>query len=479
MQPTSRFHHVAAAGAILAGVGILAQSRAAVVAGVVLGCWLLVSQYTALERFEETTEQLSVELTPLQNTVAIEEELSVTAEASISVPVRTSVDITVELPPGAELTTGADPQLQLEPGETASATTFACSFPVAGEFTFPPVTVDLLDPRGSVSERIRRDPAQTIRVDPREPRNVHVGQGGERVTAYGEHPAGQDTSGIVPAETRQYVAGDTLSQIDWKATARMQSPQVREFEGETDRRTVIAIDHSHTMNQGPSGETMLDYAREVALGFARAAESVDDPLGLYAIGDDGITTQQSPTSSPRGYQRIRNALHDLSPTDPEGNVTTAMEASDRLTRPQDARSTARALSTESPFARTVAPFLEDSSAYVRRIESDTLFGAVERLVAETTGDVWLVLLTADVGRNRLRDVASLVANDGGSLSLFLTPRVLFDVGAMEDLNQAYDRYASFESFRRTVGGNQRTDVFELGPGDRLDALLTARRRVRR
>jgi hypothetical protein len=87
-------------------------------------------------------------------------------------------------------------------------------------------------------------------------------------------------------------------------------------------------------------------------------------------------------------------------------------------------------------------------------------------------------LTADTGRNRIRDVASLVANEGGYLSLFLTPQVLFDAGAMSDLSAAYDRYADFESFRRTVARTPRTEVYEVGPGDRLDALLAARRRAR-
>jgi uncharacterized protein (DUF58 family) len=479
MRPTSRFHHVGAAAAVLAGVGLLAQSAPAVVGGLVLGCWLLVSQFTALEEFQKTTEQLTVELTPVQNVVTVEQEFSVTAEASLTAPARSPVTVTVALPTGAELTSDIDPTCRLEPGETDASTTFRCSFPIAGEFAFPPMSIDLVDHRGTVTETLTRDPKETIRVDPREPHNIHIGQGGERVTAYGEHSAGQDTSGIVPAETRQYMAGDALRQIDWKATARMQSPHVREFEGETDRQTIIAIDHSQVMAQGPDGQTMLDYAREVALGFARAAESVDDPLGLYAIGDHGITTQQLPTSAPRGYQHIRNALYGLSPTNAEGTKRGAKNAGDSLTRPQDARAAARALANEdSPFAQTVAPFLENSEAYVHRIESDPLFRGIERLFAETTGEVWLILLTADTGRNRLRDIASLAANNGGSLSLFLTPRVLFDAGAMDDLNQAYERYASFETFRRTVGGNQRTNVFELGPGDRLEALLTARRRVR-
>jgi len=476
MRPTPRFWHVGAATAVLAGLGVLAQAPVAVVGATALGCWLLVEQFTALRAFQDTTERLTVDVTPVRNVAVVDESLSITAEATLSAPVRSTVEVDFTLPPGAEHG-DRETTLTLAPGETRASTTFACSFPVAGEFDLPPATVTLESHRGTITESVERDPEQQIRIDPRRPRNIHVGQGGERIDAYGKHPGGSGASGLVPEEVREYVSGDALSKIDWKATARMQSPHIREFETETSRQTVIAVDHRHSMDQGPAGQTMLDYAREVAIGYARAAESFDDPVGLYAIGDEGVTVSRNPTSSPRGYQHVRNALHDLAPTQPESGSTG--RAGDQLTRPNAAWSAARQLSDDdSAFARTVAPFLEDTEAYVHRIESDPLFQATRRILAETPGEVWLILLTTDTGRNRLRDTASLVAGEGGHLSLFLTPRVLFDPGAMDDLTAAYDRYASFESFRRTVDGTPRTDVYELGPGDRLDALLAARRRTR-
>jgi len=476
MRPTPRFLQIGTAGTVLVGVGVLAAAPVAVLGGIVLGCWLLVEQYTALRSFEQATERLDVDVSPVRTAAIVDEPLSVTVDATLARPVDTTIEVAIDLPPGAEYG-DESPTLTLEPGETAASTTFSCSFPVAGEFAFPPATVTLANRRDTVTESVPHDPDQSVRIDPRRPRNLHVGQGGDRIDAYGEHPAGSGAAGLVPEEIRQYVTGDALSQIDWKATARLQAPHIREFETETSRQTVIAVDHRHTMDHGPDGQTMLDYAREVGLGYARAAESFDDPLGLYAIGDGGITVRRRPTSSARGYRHVRNALHDLAPTQAEGGAVDA--TSDRLSRPDATWSAARTLSNDdSAFAQTVAPFLADTDAYVHRIDSDPLFRAIRQLLAETSGDVWLVLLTADTGRNRLQDIASLVANEGGHLSLFLTPRVLFDAGAMDDVSAAYDRYADFESFRRTVARTPRTEVYEVGPGDRLDALLAARRRAR-
>lgn len=476
MHPTPRFWTVGASSTFLAGLGVVAQQPVAVLGAAALAAWLLVGQYSAMREFQQTADRLTVEVNPVRTAVVVEEELSVTVSVRLSAPVRSTIEVVVDLPTSASVGSGADTTIVLQPGESAGSTTFTSTFPVAGEFGFPPATVSLTDHLRMVSETIPVETDRTVRVDPRQPRNLHVGQGGERIGAYGEHPAGSGAGGLIPEETRQYVPGDALDKIDWKATARLQSPHVREFEAETDRETVIAIDHSEVMTLGPPGETMLDYAREVALGYARAAESFDDPLGLYAIGDDGITVRQRPTNAPSGYNHIRNVLHSLEPTQGD-SASRGGAASDQLTRPGDARGAAQQLSREdSAFAETVQPFLEDTEAYVHRIESDPVFEAIRQIMAETSGEIWVVVLTTDTGRNRIRDTTSLVGNNGGNLSMFLTPRVLFEPGAMDDLTAAYERYAGFESFRRTVDRGPRTVAYELGPGDKLDALLAARQR---
>ena len=474
MLPTARFWQFAAAGVGLTALGVLAARPLAVLGGLGVGIWLLVTQVSAIQEFEQTVSGLEVDVDTYRDAVVVDEELTVPVTVSLPAPAPAPLSVEVSLPAGG--TTTDTTRLNLEPGETTASTTMRCSFPVAGEFAFPPVSVSLRNAQGTVTETVRVDPDVIVQVNPRRPRNLHVGQGGDRIAAYGEHPAGSGSGGLVPAEVRRYVSGDSLDQIDWKATARLQSPHVREFETETDRKTVLLVDHQAAMTLGPEGETMLDYVREVALGYAQAAESYNDPLGLYAVGDHGITTARQPVSSPAGYRHIRNRLHDLEPTQ-----STAGEAAeqDHLSRPRDARTAAHRLAGEgSPFAETVAPFLADTEAYVHRIGSDPLFEAVRRVLAETSGQVWLVLLTTDTGQNRLRDASSLVASDEGSLSLFLTPRVLFEPGAMDDLTGAYERYSSFESFRRSVNRTPRTEAYELGPGDRLDALLAARRRAR-
>jgi len=59
--------------------------------------------------------------------------------------------------------------------------------------------------------------------------------------------------------------------------------------------------------------------------------------------------------------------------------------------------------------------------------------------------------------------------------VFLTPSILFDPGGLVDLEAAYDRYVEFEEFRRDLARLPGVSAFEVGPGDRLDAVLATGR----
>lgn len=474
MQPTRRTWQHVGLGGVLAGVGLLAAQPASLVGVAGVGAWLLSTQYRTTHTFAQTVDDLTVEVDPLRHSAVVDERLRVTVSAELDDPSPCGVTLTVRLPLTADGPAEADRTIDLAPGETTAATSFTCSFPVAGQFSVPDVEVELTDDGATFTESVTVPVDQTITVDPRHPRNVHVGQGGNRVAAaYGEHAAGSGGSGLVPEEIRQYTAGDSLDNIDWKATARQGSPHVRDYESQTDRKTVLVVDQRSDMAVGPEGESMLDFAREVAIGYARSAEELDDPLGLYLVGDDGIAAKQRPTTSTRGYRRIRDALYEASPT----AGPAAPDTTTHLTRPADARRVSRELASEnSAFATTLAPFFAETESYVHRIEGDPLFETLRRVQAEVSGTVWTVVLTSDARRNQLRDAIRLATKGGDHASVFLTPRVLYEDGEFADLEAAYDRYADFESFRVSLDRAPRTNVYEVGPGDRLEALLATRRR---
>jgi hypothetical protein len=142
----------------------------------------------------------------------------------------------------------------------------------------------------------------------------------------------------------------------------------------------------------------------------------------------------------------------------------------------DTNSIARTLAgDESTFARTLSPFFDPQSTPIPSDELPALVGAVERLQAERTGSRWTVLLTSDADRAAVREAVRRARRGGDRVFVFLTPQVLFEESGLTDLERAYDRYADFERFRRELDRLGNVTAFEVGPGDRLRAVLAARR----
>ncbi|MFC6723337.1 DUF58 domain-containing protein [Halobium palmae] len=473
MTPTRRFWSVAALCGFLASYGVILEWPGALVGVAGIGAWLVVAQYRTVNQLTVSDDRLELSVSLSRTRITIDEAIQFTVRGSLSQPSPSQVRITAPLPISATDVPTADRTIRLEPGTTTAETTFEVRIPVAGRFSIPPLRVEYASETGLATASVERGDPPTLTVEPPHPRSLHVGQGGEKIAAaYGEHPTGQSGSGLMPAELRQYVPGDAADRIDWKATARLGEPHVREFETETDRRTVVLCDHRRSMSVGPPGETMLAYAREVGLGFCDSAKRLSDPLGLYTIGDEGITSRHTPSTAPENYRSIRTRLLDLSSEGASLGQSGSRTNTVQLREPHLALQRLTGESTQ--FATRLRPYLDTTDAYVQRLEGDPLFQTIQTLQHRGAEPTWTVLLTDDTDRNQLREAVSLATDGGDHVLVFLTPRVLFERDALSDLERAYDRYLDFEEFRRDLDRLPRVTAFEVGPGDRLEAILAAR-----
>lgn len=471
MEATRRFRSVAAASALLALLGALTGRSVLLAAATGVAALLIAVQTRFLVQLRALDSTLSVEASLDRTHVRKGSALALTLSASRA-EAALAVDVEADLPPSVR--PQQPPRIYLDAGEDRARTAVTLSTPVVGTATLDGATVRTADRYGLFRESLPRGETRTITVEARRPRNVHVGQGGERaVSTLGGHRSGRLGQGVDPAELREYVPGDEVSDIDWKATARLLTPHVREYEVETDRRTLFYVDHRSALGRGPEGETMLDYHREVALSMAESAVELDDPLGLYAVGDGGTTAELQPSTNPRQYERIRRALLDLRPT---GTTETASARATEGSRPSAAKRKANRLGGESSFERTLRPYLETASGYLTRITEDPLFRTVKIHHSRLEGSVLSVVFTDDSDRVELREAVSLASRGPGHVLVFLTPQVLFEQGGFGDVEAAYDRYSDFESFRRDLDRMDGVTVYEVGPGDRIDALLANRRR---
>lgn len=467
MHGSRRAWTTAAVGLLLAGAAVLVERPEPLVGAALVGAWLLATQLVALRGIHGATA-LAISYDTDLRRASVDQPVRCRFVLERAEPATTAVEATAPIPLAAAGAGRADRTVTLAPGETRAATTFELTFPVAGRFQFDQPTLAVTDALGLFGEQLSLGAGPTVDVSARAPRDIHVGRGGDRViAAFGEHATDQRGAGLQPEELRQYVPGDAADDIDWKATARLAEPYVREYQAETDRETILVVDHRHRMEHGHGGETMLAYAREAALSVAESAASASDPLALYAVGDAGLTARQPPSTSPGAYTSVRTTLRELDATEPVPEPGGATE-------PARPRRLAAALDDdEGPFAATLEPFLASGDAYVRRLSGDPLFGAVQALVADADSNQWTVLVTSDHDPARLKESVKLAASRSAAVLVFVTPQVLF--AGEPDLEAAYDRYLAFEELRRELDAIPRVTAFEVGPGDRVQRLLAARR----
>ncbi|UIO99742.1 DUF58 domain-containing protein [Halobaculum sp. CBA1158] len=509
MNPTARTRREAAVAAVLAAIAVLAERPLLVLAAVGLGGLILARQYAAVRAFLRVDDALTVTVRPADGEAVVDEPVPVTVRASLESPVACRVRVSVPPPVGARAAgaSGDGSVLTLSPGETEATGVVEWTMPVAGRVDVPDVVVDVDGPTGAFRETLGRASDAEFVVAAPHPQSVHVGRGGERVAgAYGEHTDGASGSGLIPREIRPYVAGDELARIDWNATARLGDPHVREFESQTDRPTALVVDRRRTMGEGPSGEEPLAYVREVALGYAAAAQDRGDPVGLYAVGDDAVTDALAPGATPERYRRVRDALYRIEPDDgvdlrgvmsasrgasgdasdgataggptaPTASSTPA-GSSPATTAPSSTATATATTGDGSAFDRALSPFLAGGTRGRRRVDGDPLVAAVERARAETSEGRWIVIATDDADRDRVGEAVGRARAAAAGVVVLLTPRALFEPGSLADVEATYDRYLSFEEFRRGLDNLDGVRALEVAPGDRLDAVLGAAGRRR-
>ena len=116
-------------------------------------------------------------------------------------------------------------------------------------------------------------------------------QGGYRTPRRG---SGLDLHGLRP-----YAEGDDARHIDWNSTARLDEPQIREFNEDRELTTWLVLDRSASMVVGGPGREKQDVLAELALILARVLGRNGNRVG--AIFYDTGTTRIVPPGTGRGH----------------------------------------------------------------------------------------------------------------------------------------------------------------------------------
>lgn len=145
--------------------------------------------------------------------------------------------------------------------------------------------------------------------------------------------------GMEFAEVRPYQAGDDIRTIDWRVTARMQSPYTKLFQEEHERPVFVFVDQRSSMFFGSQNCFKSVFAAQLAALIGWIASRNNDRIGALIFGD----YQQKDIRARRGKHAVLELLNQLctfnnalrSPLQPGDaiDLPTMLQEASRIARP--------------------------------------------------------------------------------------------------------------------------------------------------
>ncbi len=112
-------------------------------------------------------------------------------------------------------------------------------------------------------------------------------------------------------QMREYRVGDSLRQIDWKATARARKLISREYQDEKNQQLVMLLDTGRRMMASEGGLSHFDHVLNASLVVSYLALRQGDAVGLLASG--GQSRWVAPKRGMGAIDTLLRASYDLQP----------------------------------------------------------------------------------------------------------------------------------------------------------------------
>ncbi|APV49496.1 hypothetical protein BWI17_07255 [Betaproteobacteria bacterium GR16-43] len=203
-----------------------------------------------------------------------------------------------------------------------------------GTLHFSRAEARVASPFGLWDSRIRLGEAQAVRSYPdfAELADYALFATENRLSQIGVMKQRRRGEGLEFHQLRDFREGDSLRQIDWKATARMKRPIAREYQDERDQQIVFLLDCGRRMNARDGLISHFDEVLNAVLLLAFVALRQGDAAGLmtFASAEPRFVPAKK---SRETINAFLNALYDVQPTlRPPDYHAAAVELSQRLKR---------------------------------------------------------------------------------------------------------------------------------------------------
>lgn len=134
------------------------------------------------------------------------------------------------------------------------------------------------------------------------------------------------------AEYRAYRSGDEIKYLDWKVFGRTGKYFVKQFQEETNLRSMIAIDSSASMAYASKGNiSKYDYSAYLAAALSLLMIRQRDAVGL-TLYDQNIRTFVPPNSKPSYIREILRTLETNRPEHETGTAASLNMLAERIKR---------------------------------------------------------------------------------------------------------------------------------------------------
>ncbi|QIL39683.1 DUF58 domain-containing protein [Pedobacter sp. HDW13] len=157
-----------------------------------------------------------------------------------------------------------------------------------GEYNFGFIRTYISSPLRLINRRYNFDGAKILPVYPS---FINLGQYelmavSHHLTAFGIKKIRKVGHSSEFDQIKNYVGGDDIRTINWKATARKSSLMVNTYTDERSQNIYCIIDKSRVMKMPFEGLSLLDYAINAAVALAKVAMLKEDKAGLITVSEN-------------------------------------------------------------------------------------------------------------------------------------------------------------------------------------------------
>jgi uncharacterized protein (DUF58 family) len=119
-------------------------------------------------------------------------------------------------------------------------------------------------------------------------------------------------------QIKEYVPGDDIRTLNWKATAKKNSLMVNQFQDEKSQNIYMVIDKGRTMKMPFNGMSLLDYAINATLVMSNVILKKQDKAGMFSFSkkvDNRVVAEKRTSQMQKILENLYNVKTDFFESD--------------------------------------------------------------------------------------------------------------------------------------------------------------------